>query len=218
MTYGNYIFELLRNEAPGAPIHISRIAEQLAAEYHMELSAATAATSVAVKRIMDGKLIPELRRYQKGIYYRTVMTPFGELGIDKERLIAEKYLMPDIGYETGPGLLYRLGLATQIPRERILATNMATNGMRADEKLGVAIRPARTAINADNKDYLQTLDALDSFSKAPVDVEKPYVILARHIRRKGLEYETLLYYADRYYNKNTVLQIAHTAGEGGDIT
>ena len=184
MTYGNYIFELLRNEAPGAPIHISRIAEQLAAEYHMELSAATAATSVAVKRIMDGKLIPELRRYQKGIYYRTVLTPFGELGIDKERLIAEKYLMPDIGYETGPGLLYRLGLATQIPRERILATNMATNGI---------------------------------FSKAPVDVEKPYVILARHIRRKGLEYETLLYYADRYYNKNTVLQIAHTAGEGRDF-
>ena len=90
MTYGNYICELLRNEVPGAPIHISRIAEQLAAEYHMELSAATAATSVAVKRIMDGKLIPELRRYQKGIYYRTVMTPFGELGIDKERLIAEK--------------------------------------------------------------------------------------------------------------------------------
>ena len=35
--------------------------------------------------------MPELRCYQKGVYYRTAATPFGEIGINKEQLIADKY-------------------------------------------------------------------------------------------------------------------------------
>ena len=60
----------------------------------------------------------------------------------------------------------------------------------------------------------QTLDALDSFGKAPINAEKPYAILADHIRRNGLACEKLLYFADRLYKKNTILQIAHTAADG----
>ena len=52
------------------------------------------AVSVACKRIMDGTMIPELRFYQKGIYYRVAVTPFGETGIDKEQLIEDKFLQP----------------------------------------------------------------------------------------------------------------------------
>ena len=214
MAYIDYVCNELKKAKPGTPIYVSRISEGLAAANEMRLPAAAAATSVAVKRIMDGNLIPDLRCYQKGIYYRTAVTPFGELGIDKEQLIAEKYLKPDIGYETGPSLLYRMGLTTQLPRERILATNAAKNGTRLDERLGVIIRPAKAEVNAENKAYLQTLDALDSFGKAPINAEKPYAILADHIRRNGLAYEKLLFFADRLYNKNTILQIAHTAAEG----
>ncbi len=214
MTYVDYVCGELKKAKPGMPIFVSRLSEGLAAANELRLPAAAAATSVAVKRIMDSNLIPDLRCYQKGIYYRTAVTPFGELGIDKEQLIAEKYLKPHIGYETGPGLLYRIGLTTQLPRERILATNAAKNGTRLDERLGVIIRPAKTEVNADNKDYLQILDAMDCFGKAPIDAEKPYAVLADHIRRKGLAYEKLLSFADRLYNKNTILQIARTAAEG----
>ena len=52
------------------------------------------------------------------------MTPFGEVGINKEQLIADKYLLPNIGYETGFTVMHQLGLTSQMPRQRILAPNV----------------------------------------------------------------------------------------------
>lgn len=215
MTYMEYTCEMLEQIPAGTPIYTSSIAKNLAEHFGMEEKQATAAVSVAVKRIMDGKLVPDLRFYQKGIYYRTVVTPFGERGIDKEKLIADKYLLPDKGYETGLVLLHRMGLATQMPREHLIATNMAKECVRTDKKLGVTIKPPKVEVNADNKIYLQTLDVLDLLDKAPVDAEEPYQVVADYIQEHDLQYGKLLFLADRYYNKNTIMQLAHTAGMGG---
>lgn len=215
MTYMNYTRELLEQMPAGTPIYTSRIARYLAQYFELEEDKAAAATSVAVKRIMDGNIVPDLRFYQKGIYYRTVVTPFGERGIDKEKLIADKYLLPDKGYETGLTLLHRMGLATQMPRERLIATNMAKECVRTDKRLGVTIRPPKVEINADNKAYLQILDVLDLLDKAPVDAERPYRIVEDYIQEHDLQYGKLLCFADRYYNRNTIMQLAHTASEGG---
>ena len=164
---------------------------------------------------MDRKTIASLRFYQKGIYYKTAVTPFGEMGIDKEQLIARKYLNPDKGYDTGAGLLYRLGLTTQIPNERLIATNAARECVRRDEKLNVSICPPKTTITADNKPYFQMLDALEQMDHAPVDANEPYQLLAEHIRHLNLQSRVLLSLADQYYPQRTVLQLAHTAREGG---
>lgn len=215
MTYMDYTRALLEQMPTGAPIYINRLASDLAEHFALDEKQAAAATSVAVKRIMDGGLVPNLRFYQKGIYYRTVVTPFGEKGIDKEKLIADKYLLPDKGYETGLTLLHHLGLATQMPREHLIATNIAKECVRTDKKLGVTIKPPKVKIDADNKAYLQTLDALELLDKAPVDAEQPYQVIAKHIQEYGLHYGKLLFFADRYYNKNTIMQLAHTASEGG---
>ena len=217
MTYTEYIRELILQKPIGMPIYTNIIAALLAEKFNLKDKDATLATAVAMKRIMDSKLIPDLRFYQKGIYFRTVITPFGERGINKEKLIADKYLLPDNGYETGFTLLHDIGLATQIPKERVIATNMARDCTRMDKKLGVTIRPPKAEINAENKSYLQTLDALELFDKAPIDAEYPYSVIANHIHKLKLQYEKLLYLADRYYNKNTVIQLAHTAGEGGYV-
>lgn len=215
MTYINFTCELLQQIPPGMPIYIRQIAEEIASRFTLEMKDAAAAASVAVKRIMDGNIIPELRFYQKGIYFRTVVTPFGERGIDRERLIADKYLLPDKGYETGLGLLHRMGLTTQMPNEQVIATNVARDCARTDKKLNIIIRPPKVEVNASNRAYLQTLDALELMEKAPVDAEQPYEIIANFIRENNLLYEKLLFFADRYYNRNTVIQLAHTAGEGG---
>ncbi len=161
---------------------------------------------------MDGNIIPELRFYQKGIYYRITITPFGETGIDKEQLIEDKYLKNDNGYETGLVVLHRLGLTTQMPNERILATNKAGDCARMDKKLGVVVRPPKVEINADNKEYLKMLDVLDILDNAPVDAEHPYKMIGEYIDRLGLEYVRLLALANNYYNRNTILQLAHVAG------
>lgn len=212
MTYIEFVQGYIKNQPYGTPIYTDKIADALADHYKLEKKKAAAAAAVAVKRIMNGELVPDLRFYQKGIYYRTSTTPFGETGINKEQLIANKYLANDNGYETGPGLLHSLSLTSQIPNERIIATNAAKDCLRHDDKLGISICPPKTHINAENKAYLQLLDALDIMGNVPIDAESPYEILAEHVRSSGLHYERLLYYADKFYNRRTVVNLAHTAG------
>ena len=216
-TYTAFVCEQLGKIPTGVPIYTGRIAESLASAYDLSEKDASAAAAVAVKRVMDGGMIPELRCFQKGIYYRTVITPFGDAGINKERLIADKYLLPDIGYETGLTVLYYMGLTSQIPCERVLATNVAKGCARTDKKLGVVVRPPKAPVTAENKDYLQVLDALDLLEKAPVDEEHPYEIIAEYIQKKGLQYKVLLAIADQCYNHNTILCLAHTASIGGTV-
>lgn len=215
MTYGQLIEQYINQQPVAEPIYTAEISALVAAHFHLESTKAASATSVAIKRLMDRKTIPTLRFYQKGIYYKTAATPFGELGIDKEKLIAHKYLENNQGYDTGAGLLYRMGLTTQLANERLIATNAAQTCVRKDAKLNVSICPPKTRITAENKRYLQILDAMEQMERAPIDTEKPYRVLAEHIRRGKLQYGVLLSLADQYYPQRTLLHLAHTAKEGG---
>lgn len=216
-TYLEFVKEYLENADNGTPIYTNQIAKKVSVCYGLNYKEAAAATAVAIKRIVDGNILIGLKCYQKGIYYRSVKTPFGETGINKEKLIADKYILPCKGYETGLFLLHRMGLTSQMPKERILATNMAKECARVDKKLGVTIRPPKVTITAENKPYLQILDALEILEKAPVDEERPYEILAGHIKKQELRFDVLLTLAYRYYNKDTVMKLAHTASEGGVV-
>lgn len=215
MTYGQYIEQYINQQPIAVPIYTADISQLLATQFQLPSAKAASATAVAVKRVMDRKLIPDLRFYQNGIYYRTRVTPFGEMGIDKEKLIAHKYLNHDQGYDTGVGLLYRMGLTTQIPNERLIATNAAQDCVRRDEKLNISICPPRTKITAENKAYLQVLDAMEQMERAPIDIDQPYRVLAEHIQRRKLQYGVLLSLADQFYPQRTLLHLAHTAREGG---
>ena len=217
MTYIDFITEQLNNVKAGKPIYTADLAILLAKKFDLAPNKANAAVGVAIKRILDRNYCPLLRFYQKGIYYITATTPFGEVGIDKEQLIQTKYLAYDTGYETGYTALYRLGLTTQLPARRVIATNKAKECLRNDTNLGVFIRPPNTKITQDNKHYLQTLDVLELLGKAPVDTEKPYVILYEYVAKNNLRYDKLLAIADRYYPKRTVIEIAHIANAGGAL-
>ena len=213
MTYTEYVRNYFERRAQGTPIYTEAIAGAMATDFGINRKKAAAATAVAIKRIMDKGDLPDLRCYRKGIYYRTAVTPFGEMGINREKLIADKYLLPDKGYETGLRLLHLIGLTTQMPAEHLIATNAAKDCVRYDSRLGVSVCPPKVPVTAENKAYLQTLDVLDLLDKAPIDVKNPYTILADHIRRNGLQYESLLNYADRYYNRKTIIRLAHTASQ-----
>ena len=58
---------------------------------------------------------------------------------------------------------------------------------------------------------------MEDFDKAPVDSDRPYLMMAQYIRKRELQYGALLAYADAYYGKNTLIHLAHTAREGGNI-
>lgn len=210
-TYIEFIVEILKKVDVGKPIYVHEIAVQLANTYNISIKKASGAASLAIKRIIDGNLMPNLKFYQKGIYYLAVTTPFGETTIDKEELIKDKYLKNDSGYETGSLLLHKLGLTTQIPNERHLVSNNAKDCARLDSKLGVIVHPAKTKIDFDNKQYFEILDVLTIMDEVPIDCEQPYSILNQYINKLGLEYVKLLALADSYYNKNTILRLAHVA-------
>ncbi len=83
MTYCDYVLKYINNCPLATPIFSSYIGAIVAKDYAISVNKANAAVAVAMKRIMDRKLLPDLRFYQKGIYYRSEITPFGETGIDK---------------------------------------------------------------------------------------------------------------------------------------
>lgn len=211
MTNKEFIIDNIRDINTGVPIYISDLAAKLAEKDGIDEKKASAAVSVAMKRIMDQGLCPKLRIYQKGIYYLAEETPFGETGINKELLIQHKYLSPDIGYETGYAALYHFGLTTQMPGERVLVTNRAKDCQRFDETLGVYVRPPKVEVTAENKDYLQVLDVLELMEKAPVDNSDPYGRVADILIQYNLKYSMLLALAEHYYPQNLIFQIAHTA-------
>lgn len=217
MTNKEYIIEYIKGCKTGTPIYTVDIAEKMAEDNKTNTNKAAAAVSVAMKRIIEQGIYPNLKVYQKGIYYLSEETPFGATGINKEQLIKRKYLSADNGYETGYTALYRFGLTTQIPVERVLVTNRARDGQRLDKSLGVYIRPPKVKVTAENKGYLQMLDVMELMVKAPVDNSNPYILLANILKQYKLKYGVLLAMAEKYYSKNAILQIARTAAATGGI-
>ena len=99
MTYTDFVKDYIEKQDYGEPIYIEDMVPIMAATFNMEEKKASAALSTTLKRIIDGRTVPELRRYQKGIYYRTRSSIFGEIGIDTGKIIDRKYIMPDKGYD-----------------------------------------------------------------------------------------------------------------------
>lgn len=215
-TYVDFVIGEIGKASAGDPIYVSDIAEALARYYSIDLKKAAAATSVAIKRVIDNGKVDGLRIFKKGIYYLVKKTPFGETGIDKEKLIFNKYLQNNEGYIGGFAALYQMGLTTQVPKTKEIVTNVAKECVRKDEFLGVSIRPPKVAITGENKEYLEILDAIELMGKAPIDVENPYGVLAQRITDKELRYDTMLALADKYYPRGTIYRLAHVASAGGD--
>lgn len=211
MTYMDFTLRYLKKQNVAEPIYTREVAEAMVKEFGVNEKTASLRAASSINRILSEEKLPSLRRYQKGIYYKTEPTFFGEAVIDKAQLIQNKYLLPDIGYEAGESILHRLGLTTWMPRKRILATNAAKQSIRYDQKLDVWIRPGKTKINQYNMKYLQTLDVLSTLDGSPIDVEDPYKILEKHIERNKLHYDILLAYASTYYSQKTILALAEVA-------
>lgn len=215
MTYMEYVENYIRKQNYADPIFTEDIVPLMAKEYGLEQKKAAAATTVAIKRLMDDGKVPELRRYQKGIFYKTKKTPLGEMKIRKRMLIERKYLGQDNGYKTGAGLFHDMGLTTLMPAMEYIATNAVHGSVKYDKKLNVTVCPPKTEITADNMDYLRVLDVLYQMDHIPYDAENPYEIIAEYVDRCKLRYDVLLSYADRFYNQKTVLRLGHVAGQRG---
>lgn len=214
MTQIDFLIDTIKDFDFGDPIYTRVLSAKISIQFGLDQKKADTATAVSIKRVLERNLLPELRCYQKGIYYRAKKTPFGFTPINSDTLIFDKYIANDNGYESGLGEMHVLGLVSQMPRQRTVVSNAAYDCTRTDSKYDVVVRPPKTEINSENKIYLQLLDAIEQIDKAPVDTDNPFRKIYRHIEDRKINYIKLLSYAHKYYGKDVVLKLGQIASEG----
>ena len=144
----------------------------------------------------------------KGVYCRVRQTVFGPIAPDIDQIALKSVTVKDgsrIGYESGAGLLNRLGLSSLLPRK----IEITTNQYRAKLPEGCHIKltkPAAT-ITDDNWRYLQFIDAAVCLPDAHIDVEAPARLLNVLAKKQGLNSLTLIFLARKHYPAKTVLRL-----------
>lgn len=98
-----------------------------------------------------------------------------------------------------------------MPARVHFAFNKAKSYTVEDKILKVLISPPKIKITAENKRYLQILDLLEIFGKAPIEVEDPFRFMSDLIEKLGLEYKTLLYFAVMFYNREVLFRLVKVA-------
>lgn len=159
--------------------------------------------NVIINRLVKDNYI---KNYVKGIYYKPTENIFGEMTLDKIKIIEKKYLVDEYnkinGYITGAKLFNQLGLTTQIPKITTIVTNNCNN--KYDYKvdyLNIIIRKPEISITENNYKYLQLIDILLNKEKINIEVDNYNKIINKFIKTNKLDYEKILKYAKETNNK-----------------
>lgn len=141
----------------------------------------------------------------KGVYYKPVITMFGEMGLDHRKLIQLKYLKDRDGnvkgYIVGAKLFNKLGLTTLVPNVTDIVTNECKYHKQYDRNLRVYITKPKIKITNENYRYLQFIDILDNKDNIHIEAENADEILYSIIDECNLDFEKIIKYARETNNK-----------------
>ena len=144
-------------------------------------------------------------RITRGVYCKRIKTPFGDYVPSKD-MIYGRWLVLDgdrvIGYETGLSLMNQIGLVSQMPRKKWIATNNYTLPVPKDVE--IEVQKPRAAVTNENFKYLQILDMISALEEAPVDADAPEEIIREKTERAGLLPDRLILYARKFYPTKTL--------------
>ncbi len=203
-TYGEFITNKIADIPYSQAFQTDVIAEAMAEEYKVPIHKAKPITNVTLKRLSDRGVI---ERFQKGVYYRAKQTVFGKARPSEELIEAQLLTRRGdeiIGYETGFSLMNKLGLTTQVPKKREIATNAYRKNI--DDRFIIVRKPVVT-VNAGNFRYLQLLDVIKDLPDAPVDAENPKALLRNFAEKNSLDTVQVLTYARQHYPQKTLLNL-----------
>lgn len=213
--YGKFITEYIKKMAPGVPIYTEDAAKEIVAHFYTTPDQARKVVNVTLKRMADGNEQIKLIRYQKGIYYRPKVTAFGISLLNPMQVVIESYVKKgkdEFGYETGPSLVNKLGLTTQIPKYRYYATNRCHRyGDNVDEKRKVVFRSPVIAVSAENRPYLQLLDILQNKDNTPIDAADAQRRMENYIEQNNIDFRKLIALAQKHYGRKVTLRVAELA-------
>lgn len=148
-----------------------------------------------------------IARIEKGVYCHRIKTAFGYYMPNREDLFCRQLLYDGdevIGYEAGLSLLNRLGLVSQMPKRRCVATNRY--GRRVPSGMQIEVRKPAVKIDSVNYRYLQLLDAIREMEHAPIDAEQPELLIRETAGRLALDPKLLVLIARRHYPQKTLMQ------------
>ena len=144
-------------------------------------------------------------RITRGLYCKRIKTAFGDY-IPSKDVIYSKRLVSDgeavVGYETGLSLMNDIGLTSQMPGKRTIASNKY--GIKVPADVAIDIQKPATMVTKENYKYLQLLDIITELDSAPVDAHDPELIIREKAASAGLKLEQLLLFARNYYNEHTL--------------
>ena len=135
--------------------------------------------------------------------------------LEKETLFCKQLLRKEnekIGYETGMSELNRIGLVSQMPKRRCIATNLHTK--RIPEGMQIEILKPPIVVYSGNFRYLLILDAIRELDMAPVDTAKPIDVVRATVEEFTLKTEMLILMARKYYGQKTLLRTIDILLEG----
>ena len=144
-------------------------------------------------------------RVARGLYCKRIKTAFGDYTPSKD-VIYSKRLVSDgedvVGYETGLSLMNDIGLVSQMPGKKSIASNKYR--MKVPTDVAIDIHKPATTVTKENYKYLQLLDIIAELDNAPVDAHNPEIIIREIASSAGLKLEKLLLLARNYYNEHTL--------------
>lgn len=214
ITYIKYIADYINKKETGLPIYTADVAQAVAKQYRIDITQAKKVVNVNLKRLMEAE---DIERFQKGIYYKTKKTPFGKTKLNPNYIITDKYVKRDdqiFGYETDDTFLNKLGLTTQIPKYKYIATNYyKNNGYQKNDTLYTALRKPKTTVTKENYKYLQILDVIENREKTSIDAINPNKVLNRYLKENDIDFRKLIAFAGKYYGEEALKGIAEIAQE-----
>ena len=164
MNYNEIVCEYINKCNLDEPLFLNEIKQYVINKYKNDEINVSKNINVIINRMCKNDI---LKQFYKGIYYKPVKNIFGEMPLDKSKVIIKKYIRDENGnikgYITGAKLFNQLGLTTQVPNIINIVTNECKNDNEYKNKiLGVIIRQSKIKINDDNYKYLQLLDIINN--------------------------------------------------------
>ena len=212
VKYKDLILQYLTALNPDQMITTNQVSQYVEEQLHLEVAAVKKTVNVNMARLeKEGQIL----RLTRGVYCRKIKTAFGYYIPDKEILFCRQLLRNEnevIGYETGLSALNRIGLVSQMPKKRCIATNLHTK--RIPKGMQIEIRKPLVMVNADNFRYLQILDVISQLDMAPVDTAKTAEIVRAAAHGFSLETDQLILLARKYYGQKTLVRTIDIMLEG----
>ena len=211
IKYRDLIMQYLTALEPDQTITTEQVAQYVAERLLLDAAMVKKTVNVNMARLeKEGQIM----RLTKGIYCRRVKTAFGYYTPDKETLFCKQLLRKEneiIGYETGLSALNRIGLVSQMPKRRCIATNLHTNEF--PKEMQIEIRKPPIVVNS-GISIICNFGCNQRTGYGAIDTAKPIDVVRATVEEFTLKTEMLILMARKYYGQKTLLRTIDILLEG----